>query len=367
MSQLDGTVENMLRNSGVLQDGWKQFFDIWDEYVPTLLENPGRLVEFLVEDCCRCPSALIQASIELLEKGKNADLHEYRKVAAAIARQPVDRSAIYLNIAGLDMAAPLTDDDRLSLAKRVPDNYLSSYGLGDETAQMRFATCLALIYREVNDAPREYPMSPYTAQRLAAAVFPLIEWNRMYPESRIPEWETWGSIYYYVGTVPNKIPIVRPLTCGFAVIKQWVVLAGDVIDPKAREYMGWYADLLVACCSIETAPLELIIMNALLVLMGRFPDESVPDYLSYPPCDLSEVPAKPRATSVPACAVNIERGGGSLAEFEEFMEHIRVCEEQTSDGIKAAFKEEACRVYLSLPPEISRKRSAIIKHKLQTM
>ena len=89
MSQLDGTVENMLRNSGVLQDGWKQFFDIWDEYVPTL-ENPGRLVEFLVEDCCRCPSALIQASIELLEKGKNADLHEYRKVAAAIARQPVD-------------------------------------------------------------------------------------------------------------------------------------------------------------------------------------------------------------------------------------------------------------------------------------
>ena len=265
------------------------------------------------------------------------------------------------------MAAPLTDDDRLSLAKRVPDNYPSSYGLGDETAQMRFATCLALIYREVIDAPREYPMSPYTAQRLAAAVFPLIEWNRMYPESRIPEWETWGSIYYYVGTVPNKIPIVRPLTCGFAVIKQWVVLAGDVIDPKAREYMGWYADLLVACCSIETAPLELIIMNALLVLMGRFPDESVPDYLSDPPCDLSEVPAKPRATSVPACAVNIERGGGSLAEFEEFMEHIRVCEEQTSDGIKAAFKEEACRVYLSLPPEISRKRSAIIKHKLQTM
>ena len=367
MSQLDGTVENMLRNPGGLPGGWKQFFDIWDEYAPTLLENPGRLVEFLVEDCCRCPSALIQASIELLEKGKNADLLEYRKVAAAIARQPVDRSAIYLNIAGLDIAAPLTDDDRLSLTKLMPDNYPSSYGLGDETAQMRFASCLALIYREVNDAPRKYPMSPYTAQRLAAAVFPLIEWDRMYPESRIPEWEARYSVIYYVGVVPVKIPIVRPLACGFGVIKQWVVLAGDVVGPKVREYIRRYADLLMACCSIETAPLELIIMNALLVLMGRFPDESVPDYLSDPPCDPSEVPSEPRATSVPACAVNIERGGGSLAEFEEFMEHIRVCEEQTSDGIKAAFKEEACRVYQSLPPEISRKRSAIIKHKLQTM
>ena len=367
MSQLDSTVENMLRNPGGLPGGWKQFFDIWDKYAPTLLENPGRLVEFLVEDCCRCPSALIQASIELLEKGKNADLLEYRKVAAAIARQPVDRSAIYLNIAGLDIAAPLTDDDRLSLAKLMPDNYPSSYGLGDETAQMRFASCLALIYREVNRAPRKYPMSPYTAQRLAAAVFPLIEWDRMYPESRIPEWEARYSVIYYVGVVPVKIPIVRPLACGFGVIKQWVVLAGDVVGPKVREYIRRYADLLMACCSIKTAPLELIIMNALLVLMGRFPDESVPDYLSDPPCDPSEVPSEPRTTSVPACAVNIERGGGSLAEFEEFMEHIRVCEEQTSDGIKAAFKEEACRVYQSLPPEISRKRSAIIKHKLQTM
>ena len=46
--------------------------------------------------------------------------------------------------------------------------------------------------------------------------------------------------------------------------------------------------------------------------------------------------------------------------FEEFMEHIHLCEEQTSDGRQPGFKDGACRVYRSVPSEVPQKRMEAI-------
>ena len=50
--------------------------------------------------------------------------------------------------------------------------------------------------------------------------------------------------------------------------------------------------------------------------------------------------------------------------FEEFMEHIQTCEDQTSDGREPVFKEEALRLYRGQPKEEDKKRMKILKRKL---
>ena len=246
-----------------------------------------------------------------------------------------------------------------------------------------------------------YPMTPETALRLAAAVTHLVVWDSMFPKLRLNKKNMADTIKQFLTPEMSLCKkSVRPLILGFAVAFWWMKRDEDKVDPRAREYVELYATVALTCCSNKSARLDLVIVNALLALMGRFPDETSLDYLSDLPCEPREVPMGRRAYPMPACAEDrhtrrgkylfdttsiltkyCERQGLALPPnvsyshgppshrvkqgFEEFMERIRLCEEQTSDGRQPAFKDEACWVYRSVPPGFPQKRMEILKLRLK--
>ena len=103
MQELRSIVQKMHRNPGLLNGGWIEYFYFLDEYFPTMSNDPSKLLLFLVEDCARCPLGILEAVTDIFQKArKEVTIEDYRKVSAAIARQPVDRSAAYLSVACLD-------------------------------------------------------------------------------------------------------------------------------------------------------------------------------------------------------------------------------------------------------------------------
>lgn len=175
MPEMRSVIQKIHRNPHMLPDGWKQFFYFLDEYLDTMRNDNWIVRLFLVEDTARCPMKLLRAIKKVVEARKSADRLEYWKVAAAMARQPVDRSAAYLAVACLDVLEPMTNDLQEALIAECP---VSWDGLlepdGNEEARRWFCACMALLYKETRSVPRAYPMEPSTALRLAAALTHLI-------------------------------------------------------------------------------------------------------------------------------------------------------------------------------------------------
>ena len=116
MQELRSIVQKMHRNPGLLNGGWPMYFYFLDEYFPTLKNDNSKLLLFLVEDCARCPLRILEAVTEIFQTPqKEVKIEDYRKVSAAIARQPVDRSAAYLSVACLDLVSPLSEEAKRSL------------------------------------------------------------------------------------------------------------------------------------------------------------------------------------------------------------------------------------------------------------
>ena len=398
MFELRSIVQKMIRNPAVLPGGWKQFFFFLEEYLDTMIRDTSKLMLFLVEDHGRCPATLLQDVIAVLKSPKSVSRLDYWRVSAAMARQPVDRSAAYLSVACLDVLRQLDKSTTMDFPEEW--NHLLEE-CAHEEARSKFVACMSFLYREMMAVSHAYPMTPETALRLAAAVTHLVVWDSMFPKLRLNKKNMADTIKEFLAPEWSLCKkSVRPLILGFAVAFWWMKRAEDTLDPRARDYVELYATVALTCCSNKSARLDLVIFNALLVLTGRFPDETSVDYLSDLPCDPREVPMERRAYPMPACAEDrhtrrgkhlfdttsiltkyCERQGLALPPnvsyshgppshrvkqgFEEFMEHIRLCEEQTSDGRQPAFKDEACRVYRSVPPRFPQKRMEILKLRLQ--
>lgn len=402
MQELRSIVQKMHRNPRILKGGWKEYFYFLDEYFKTMVNDPSKLVLFLVEDCARCPLALLKAVKNSVLSGKRVQKEDYRRVSASIAMQPLDRSAAYLSVACMDYVSPISEEEMQSLI-RTRDHQWETY-LCTQTElgpKQSFTACMTLMEREVKDLPCEYPMSPHTALRLAASVNRLVEWDSKNPEVRVDN-DLVGSLLgnAFSPGIDFKVTNARPLIFGFVAVYDWCYRAGDSLDERVRVFVKQYLHIALACCSKLSARLDLVVMNAILVLMGRFPDEAAPDVLTKDlPCDPKDVPDYPRAFPMPKVAQdrhtrrglrmadttqslmsqcekrgvpvpdNIEYSHGppshkTVQGFEEFMEHIRHCEEQTSDGLDPVFKETAMRLYRALPDGVPKKRMNILKLKM---
>ena len=97
-------------------------------------------------------------------------------------------------------------------------------------------------------------------------------------------------------SIDRSVRILRPLTLDFVVVDHWMRSACATLDPRAEEYVKQYMEVALACCSDQSTRLDLVIMNAMSVLMGRFLDDSAPDFLPENlPFDPSNVPDELRA------------------------------------------------------------------------
>ena len=403
MQELRSIVQKMHRNPGLLNGGWPEYFYFLDEYFPTLKNDNSKLLLFLVEDCARCPLRILEAVTEIFQTPqKEVKIEDYRKVSAAIARQPVDRSAAYLSVACLDLVKPLSGEEKRSLidGSRMgwecvlhPDE--------EEKTKNSFTACMALLSREVKSVPRKYPMPPDSALRIAAALSHLVAWDQTYPEVRFDKRCARRSLaHHFVQNIHPSVKVVRPLVLGLTAVRNWTRFARETVEPKAKRLVNQYVQMGIACCGNKSARLDLVAMNALLVLMGRFPDESAPDFMSDSlPCNPNDVPNEPRAFSMPQVSQDRHTRRGNLSDttdtlkkrceklrvevpkneeyshgpsahktrqgFEEFMEHIQTCEDQTSDGREPVFKEEALRLYRSQSKDEEKKRIKILKRKFE--
>ena len=414
MQELRSIVQNMHRDPFLLTGGWKEYLYFLEEYFPTMNNNPWKLMSFLVEDCARCPLGILVAVTDILKKvRKSVTMEDYRRVSTAIARQPMDRSVVYLSVACLEQVRPISEDLGSLMTRGVekwvgpfcprPDNwhhYL--WHEKDEATKLSFLKCMAFIQREVWDVDWEYPMTSDTVLRLSAAISHLVAWDAMHPKVRIAKESVKQTIARtFIGRATNfSGKRVRPLIFAFVAATNWMNLARETLDKRADQFVTQYLNIALAYCADESASLDRLAMNALLVLMGRFPDESVPDFLSEdPPCDSKDVPSVPRAFPMPKVSQdrdtrrgknltdtahtlkkhceklglqipdNIEYSHGPPAHetkqgFEEFMEHIQACEYQMGDGNPPVFKEKALSIYRSLPQGVKDTRMEILKQRL---
>ena len=300
MFELRSIVQKMIRNPAVLPGGWKQFFFFLEEYLDTMIRDTSKLMLFLVEDHGRCPATLLQDVIAVLKSPKSVSRLDYWRVSAAMARQPVDRSAAYLSVACLDVLRQLDKSTTMDFPEEW--NHLLEE-CAHEEARSKFVACMSFLYREMMAVSHAYPMTPETALRLAAAVTHLVVWDSMFPKLRLNKKNMADTIKQFLAPEWSLCKkSVRPLILGFAVAFWWMKRAEDTLDPRARDYVELYATVALTCCSNKSARLDLVIFNALLVLTGRFPDETSVDYLSNLPCDPREVPVERRAYPMPACA-----------------------------------------------------------------
>ena len=404
MQELRSIVQKMHRNPGLLNGGWPMYFYFLDEYFPTLKNDNSKLLLFVVEDCARCPLRILEAVTEIFHTPqKNVKIEDYRKVSAAIARQPVDRSAAYLSVASLDLVKPLSEEEKRTLINGCITRWEWVLCPEEEEEETKYSltACMALICREVKAVPCQYPMPLDSALRIAAALSHLVAWDQTYPEVRLDRNYATGSLAFYIEqSIDPSIKVVRPLVFGLIAARNWMRRAYETVEPKAKRLVNQYIQMGIACCGNKSARLDLLAMNALLVLMGRFPDESAPDFMSDSlPCNPNDIPNEPRAFPMPEVSQDRHTRRGNLSDttdtlkkrceklgvealknkeyshgppahktrqgFEEFMEHIQTCEDQTSDGREPVFKEAAVRVYRALPKKSREKPMEILKRNLQ--
>ena len=283
MQELRSIVQKMHRNPGLLNGGWIEYFYFLDEYFPTLSNDPSKLLLFLVEDCARCPLGILEAVTDIFQKArKEVTIEDYRKVSAAIARQPVDRSAAYLSVACLDLVSPLSEGEKLSLINGCIARWeWVLYPEEEQETKYSFLACMALIHREVRAVPCQYPMPPESALRIAAALSHLVAWDQKYPEVRLDKRSARNSLaYHFLQPIHPSVKGGRPLVFGLTAARDWMRLASETADPKAELLVKQYVELGLACCANESARLDLLAMNAILVLMGRLPDDSASDFMS---------------------------------------------------------------------------------------
>lgn len=401
MQELRSIVQKMHRNPKLLTDGWSKYLYFLEEYFPTMRNDPSILMLFVVEDCARCPLGLLVTITDILQRThKYVTLEDYRRVSVAIAMQPVDRTAAYLSVACLDQVSPLSEEEKCTLVNGEAAIW-ADYLRPEENEAIRgsFDSCMALLNQRVGHVPHEYPMTPETALRIAAAVSHLVAWDTMHPKVRLDKTRAKKNI---ASVFRQKISnsTVRPLVFALVAPYRWMHLARKTLDPRAEQFADQYIKMALVCCGKKSARLDLLTMNVLSVLMGRIPEESAADFLSdIPPCHPNEIPDYPRAFPMPEVSQdrhtrrgkflidtttslenhckkrglrlpeNIEYSHGPPAHFtkqgfEEFMEHIQSCEDQTSDGKQPAFKEKALSMYRSLPKRVNKKRLEILKRRL---
>ena len=309
----------------------------------------------------------------------------------------------------------------------------------EQETKYSFLACMALIHREVRAVPHQYPMPPDSALRIAAALSHLVAWDQTYPEVRLDKRSARKvSRICLIQHIDPSVQVVRPLVLGLKAARDWMTRSSETMEPKAKLLVNQYIELGLACCGNKSARLDLLAMNAILVLMGRLPDDSASDFMSEKlpcdptdvtndprafsmpivaqdrhtrrgnltdttnmkklPCDPTDVPNDPRAFPMPVVAQDRHTRRGNLTDttnmlkkrcekleveipknkeyshgppahktrqgFEEFMEHIQTCEDQTSDGREPGFKEEALRLYRAQRKEEDKKRMKILERKL---
>ena len=257
MQELRSIVQKMHRNPQLLADGWKEYFYFLDEYFPTMKNDPSKLLLFLVEDCARCSLGVLKAVTDIFQKArKEVTIEEYRRVSAAIARQPLDRSAAYLSVACLDLVSPLSEEEKSSLVNGSVQRW--EWALRpeeDHETRHSFIECVALICREVRAAPREYPMPPDSALRIAAALSHLVSWDKKYYKVRLDKRCARNSLaYVFVRNIHSSVKVVRPLIFGLVAARDWMRLAHDTLDPRAKLFVDQYIEMGLACCANTSGP-----------------------------------------------------------------------------------------------------------------
>lgn len=129
-------------------------------------------------DKARGPLKLLEDVTEILQARHRAKIAEYRKVLAAISRQPVDRSAA----ACLDLVSPLEDDEQHSLVNESCEKWESMLDSETEFAVAVFFHVYVCCFEKSGPYLTIYPMTPDTASCLAAAVSHLVLGTRCIPE-----------------------------------------------------------------------------------------------------------------------------------------------------------------------------------------
>ena len=388
MAELRSVVQKMLRHPGILPEGSLQFHYFLDEYLGTLKNNPANLLLFVTEDCGQCHPAVLKCIVALVNQGQKATREDYRRALWALGKQPVDRSAAYLSVACLARLEPLNPPEVTT------GHWADFVTLG----KAEFAACMEHIVRETGAVSNEYPMSREAMLRLAAAFTHLDHWQSRYPKSAVcPDRESVAVSEVFGDRFDLGKRRVRPLVLGLAVVTRWMERLRPAVIPEEAKSLVWlHVEAVMALANCKTVRVHLSAMVALLVLAGRMPvgQESPP--IEVP--DLSAVPVRPRAYAMPAVAQdrhthrgkyktdtigqleqhcgksgtpmpdNPEYSHGPSAHatrqgFEEFVKHVRMCEEENGQGVVPLFREEALEIYRAQPPN-KRKRKFIITERL---
>ena len=214
----------------------------------------------------------------------------------------MDRSAACLSVACLDLVSPLSEEAKHSLFRGRLERWECRLGPEEDKATRRsFAVCVALLDREVRAVCHQYPMTPQTALRLAADLSHLVAWDLLHPKVRLDERGIGTSLagLFLQNTHPS-VRLVRPLIYGLIVACDWMSFPLKTVDPRTKLFVNQYMQIGLACSTNNSARLNLLAMNAILVLMGRFPDKATPDFMSDSlPCDPKAIPSDPGAFPMP--------------------------------------------------------------------
>lgn len=355
MSQLWSVVQMMHRNPDVLPFGWRQFFYFLDEYADSVDDVSAKMVWLLIEGARRCPNAVLKAAVCLVDPKKSSTRIDLRQMAYAISKQPVDHSAAYLSLSCLNLARPLTEEERASLASDCPVKFDALLDPGvRQDARRWFCACMAFMYEEVRAVSNNVPLGKEAALRLAAAMSQLIAFDIKYPDLRIRGdrlrvFQPWYALW----NVKAVTDSFRPLALALTAPLDWTVRNHDQIDERTIRCVRLHAKLAFCCAADPWAPLDLVAMSALLALAEGSPPKAATDYMSSLPCDPGEVPTVPRAYLVPTFSewAHAPPKNAQL-QFEEFMEQVRQCGEEGEEADAEPhllFREASRRLYRHAP------------------
>ena len=99
--------------------------------------------------------------------------------------------------------------------------------------------CVALLDREARAVSHQYPITPQTALRLAAALSHLVAWDMLNPKVRLDERCVGTNLagLFLQNTHPS-VRLVRPLIYGLIVACDWMSFAEETMDPRAKLYVN---------------------------------------------------------------------------------------------------------------------------------
>lgn len=397
-------------------NAWVKYLYFADEISSTMAKSREKLYSLATEDKAQCPAEVLKLIVEVLSnsnedkgtsvpkiKGQSTLSRQQviRRALLALAAQRLDRSSAYLSVACL---ARLNPHGRANLAPPLASSRATLWREAVTIAGLEFSAGMEHIISETDAVPLAYPMSRDTVLRLAAAFSHLDHWQMRYPDSKLVRNEIRDRALSEAGLLTVRRPrlnvTVRGVILGLIAVTRWMQRVqaeakekggSKAIPFEVQTLVGLHLQAVMSVCGSKKTRVHLSANVILLLLADRYTTHCVP----YPRPEDIDVPGTPRAFPMPAFAQDKHTLRGSTKNntleilrnrcrqqgvpmpanphyshgpsahsspqgFDEFMEHIDLCERLNGGGIKPWFKEEALSLYMKQPNR-RRKRKFVLE------